>query len=329
MELTENKFTLDWFKERAINSIYKIEDGVFDFSDSLLMYIPDSGAEDEYEEVQTEGGPYYDLVTAPEREYLKRMAEVIVSQLPNHFEYIDLGPGTAKKEQILFDEITRQGKTCVYRPVDISKRYLDGACSHASAQGIVVNPLQASFEELPELLKRSEVPRFVSIGLTYSNYHPSEILNLLHSILGEEGYAFINSQLRERIDLVQLVEIYREVAFEMAKSKLALLGLKEEQISADYIYTNDGVELWYTVQALTPALSSKGVKVGDRLLLFQSLRPSKLKLEQDLADSRFDETQTLDDGATFVGALLIKKDEAKELDGLRTRFTRNVKSVGD
>ena len=60
------------------------------FSDSMLMYLP--GFDDAYEKVQDDETPYNELVTTPEKLYLQQISSNIVMELPENFNYIDLGP---------------------------------------------------------------------------------------------------------------------------------------------------------------------------------------------------------------------------------------------
>jgi uncharacterized SAM-dependent methyltransferase len=94
-----------------------------------LLYIP--GSDEKYESIQYEGNPYHEMITIPERKYLQNIMKDVVARLPENFEYIDLGPGSEHKEQYTFDEILKQGKKCIYRPVDISERFLNRAREHA------------------------------------------------------------------------------------------------------------------------------------------------------------------------------------------------------
>ncbi len=304
-EQTENKekYSLGWFEERAFSSLKKVSDGVFDYSDSLLLYIP--GSDEEYEKIQHGGNSYHEMVTTPEREYLERIAKDIVARLPDDFEYIDLGPGSAHKEQCLFNKLAKQGKKCVYRPVDISEKFLDMATSHAEKQNITAEPIRASFEELPEILEKTNTPRFVSLGLTYSNYKPQEILKLLANIADSSGYVFINSQIRERVDVERLADIYGKDVVSIATAKLKLLGLDAE-VDVENLHANESIEMWCTLKRVTPRLAEIGLKVGDKILLFQSLRPSLEKLKQDLDEAGFGDYTIFDIGESFVGVLLEK-----------------------
>ncbi|MBI1974415.1 MAG: L-histidine N(alpha)-methyltransferase [Candidatus Zambryskibacteria bacterium] len=313
-EQTENKekYSLDWFRERAFSSLKKVSEGVFDYSDSLLLYIPRS--DEEYEKIQHEGNPYHEMITAPERKYLLQIMKDVVARLPENFEYLDLGPGSEHKEQYVFDQILEQGKKCVYRPVDISEKFLNKAAERAEKQGIPVEPVRASFEELPNVLQKSNIPRFVSLGLTYSNYDPQEILKLLADIAGSNGYVFIEAQIRERIDIKRLVEIYAKDSLSVTTAKLKLLGLDAE-VDVEDLHANEDIQMWCTLKKVTPRLTEVGLKAGDKILLFQSLRPSIDKLKRDLDEAGFSDYTMLDVGESFVGVLLErplqKEDEEK------------------
>jgi hypothetical protein len=305
----KEKYSLDWFKDRAFSSIKKISEGVFDYSDSLLLYIP--GSDEKYESIQYEGNPYHEMITIPERKYLQNIMKDVVARLPENFEYIDLGPGSEHKEQYTFDEILKQGKKCIYRPVDISERFLNRAREHAEQQGITTDPVRASFEELPGILKKSDKPRFVSLGLTYPNYNPYEIFKILANIAGSDGYVLIGAQIRERIDIKRIVEIYAKDTISFSIARLKLIGLDAEEDLEDF-HTNDGVQVWGTLKKVTLRLAEMGLKAGDKILLFQSLRPSMDKLKLNLNDAGFSSYTMFDIGESFVNILLEKPLKQKK-----------------
>jgi uncharacterized SAM-dependent methyltransferase len=292
------KYNQEWFKKRAFNSIRKISDGIWDFSDSLLLYTA-SGSEI-YEQLQEVDTPYFNLVTKPEREYLQSIAKNIADILPDNFEYIDLGPGTEHKEQFLFDELKKQGKTFTYVPVDISDHFLDIAESHASKQGILVRRMKASFEELPELLGKPDTPRFVSIGLTFSNYAPQDILKLLANIAGENGCAFINAQIRDRVDMVELQKVYQDDATHLVDDKVKLIGLDHIQDITPRL-ADDGFRVSCFVLRSNNALEEMGIKNGDKLIVFQSLRYTRDSLEIELRNFNH---ESFDTGSSFIGTII-------------------------
>ena len=292
------KYNQEWFKERAFKSLKKLDNGIWDFSDSLLVYIGSGDAV--YEQLQEEDTSYFKLVTKPEHEYLQLIAKNIADILPNDFEYIDLGPGTEHKEQFLFDELKKQGKTFTFVPVDISDHFLEMAESHATSQGIPVRKVKASFEELPEVLRESTTPRFVSLGLTFSNYAPQEILKLLTDIAGVNGFVFINAQMRDRVDMIELQKVYQEDAVRLVDDKVRLIGLDPSTDISPRI-ADDGFRVSCLVINSNPVLENIGIASGDKLIVFQSLRYTKESLESELAQYTH---ESFDTGSSFIGTII-------------------------
>jgi len=299
--LQGSEYNEAWYQNRALASLKKIDEGIWDYSDSLLLYVP--GGDNEYEAAQRPDNAYAKLITEPERAYLADIAPKIAEELPGEFEFIDLGPGTAHKEQYLFDECAKLGKKFVYKPVDISKHYLKMAEEYASAQHIQVEPILSAFEDLSSRLEPSIIPRFVSLGLTYINFAPAEILNLLKDIAGSNGKIFINAQIRERADMAAITDAYSaDAASGMLDAKLKVLGINP-QTDVSEILCDDAVKTWVSLQIVPPELATMGVKPGDKLLTFQSLRPSLEELEEAVSQASA-KYKLLDTGHGFVGAVL-------------------------
>jgi len=304
---SEERYSPEWFEQRAFASLKRIEGNTWDFSDSLLLYVP--GAEDSYEELQKTETPYHRLVTQPEREYLQEIAEQIVSELPSEFDYIDLGPGTEHKEQFIFDAAKQQGKKFRYIPVDISGKFLEMSRTYAEGQDIPTLLQQVPFEELAQTLGDSSRPRFVSLGLTYSNYASGEILELLKNIAGPEGQVFINSQMRDRVDMDEIRRIYKDDALALTKSKIRLLDLNFDS-DVESVETDDGIRVWCTLKNSNPRLEHIGITPGAKLLMFQSLRSTKEELERNV-QSHFETHLPFDTNGSFIGVLLGSKSESK------------------
>lgn len=292
------KYNEQWFKDRAFSSLEKISEGIWDFSDSLLIYIGSGDAI--YEQLQEVDTPYFRLVTKPEHEYLKLIAKNIADTLPNNFEYIDLGPGTEHKEQFLFDELKKQNKSFTYVPVDISDHFLQMAESHATSQGIPVRKVKASFEELPEVLGDLTIPRFISLGLTFSNYAPQKILELLANIAGTNGYVFINAQMRDRVDMIELQKVYQEDAVRLVDDKMRLIGLDPVQDITPRI-ADDGFRVSCFILRSNKDLKDLGINSGDKVIVFQSLRYTKESLEFELSNYNH---ESFDTGSSFIGTII-------------------------
>jgi len=153
-----------------------------------------------------------------------------------------------------------------------------------------------------EILGESQRPRFVTIGLTFSNYEPQTILGLLKKIAGPHGWVFINSQMRDRVDMIALEKVYAEDALTLADDKLALLGLNPD---ADVTprKADDGIRVWCSVIKPSAEIEEKGIAKGDELLVFQSLRyvPTQLEVEIKKASDTY---HLFDTGSSFIAALI-------------------------
>lgn len=298
--IIKNMYDEAWFKKRAFEVLRKIGDNEWDFSDSLLAYIP--GSENEYKDAQNPNTIYAKVVTLPERKYLKNIASKMADLLPREFEYIDLGPGTEHKELFLFEEIKKQNKRFIYRPVDINTVFLKLAKDFASSLGIEVMPIHSTFEELPGRLGSSNKPRFVSLGLTYTNYLPEYILRLLKTIAGNSGKVFVEVQIRDRIDIDEVKLAYENDLYKMVRPRLNLIGL-DPMTDVEKRYCDDGIRIWCLLKKSTEVLEKMGINAGTKLMTFQSLRSTVSEYENDIKKV-FTSYDLIDIGDPFVGAIL-------------------------
>lgn len=296
----KEKYNQEWFKDRAFKSLKRISDDTWDYSDSLLLYI--SSGVTVYESAQDTDTPYFRLVTKPEHEYLQSITKEVVSMLPDNFEYIDLGPGTEHKEQFFFDEFKKQGKTFTYIPVDISDYYLNVAEKHAIKQGIKTKTLKTSFEELPEIIGKNSVPRFISLlGLTFSNYDPEEILKLLINIADKDSLIFTDTQMPERTNMIELQKFYQQAISNMYVDKIKLIGLKSDDVSP--IIVDKNIQAWCSIINNNKELEKLGIKEGDKIMVFQSLRYTKESLENELKKLNTD-YKIFDNGSSFIASVI-------------------------
>ncbi|OGN16510.1 MAG: hypothetical protein A3C88_02905 [Candidatus Yanofskybacteria bacterium RIFCSPHIGHO2_02_FULL_50_12] len=292
------KYDSEWFKERAINCIKQIAPNTWDYSDSLLLYVP--SATEAYEEIQQEETPYHTLVTKPETEFISKIAKEISKELPSEFNFIDLGPGTEHKERFFFDLLKKQGKQFTYFPVDISERFLEVAEDFSQKLGIPCKPILAPFEEVGRILPSGY--RFISLGLTFINYRVEDILSLLKTMIGNDGCAFIDSHIRSRVDTEEIRSLYVDQVESMIIPKAELLELDWEN-DLENIEVNDKVEIWCTVKNPSSRMVEKGIKSGDRMIIFQSLRHDLEFLKEEI-QKVFPNYQMHDIGSPFVGFLL-------------------------
>lgn len=292
--------TKEWFIERALNTLTFNKEGNFwDFSDSSLVYTP--GSEEEYKEVQEEDTEYNKLVTTQEHALLRQIAGDVIQKLPQKFLYIDLGPGTEHKEQYFFDAIKTQGKEVIYVPVDINLKILKEASAHAEQQGLSVLPNQSLFEDLDTTTRTLSGFKFISLGLTFTNYKPDEILSIFKKTINGDGAAFITVQLRDRVDIKKVEKQYGEEGFAyVVTTKMKLLGFEKGDF---LISTDDMVQTWAKIKNVPDKLKELGVKEGDTFLLFRSIRYLKEDLETIFKQNGFT-VRFFDAGNSFLGILL-------------------------
>lgn len=299
MDLSQEKYNSEWFRRKALDSLEKIENNYWDYSDSLLLYSPEG--QSAYETAQDEDSPYFKMVTKDEHEHLLHIAKDVTDNLPEEFEWIDLGPGTENKESYFLKEFKNSDKSFSYIPVDISSYFLGTAEEEAKRFGIRVEPLQVSFEELPDQLGISNIPRFVSLlGLTFSNYEPSKMLDLLFKIAGKGGYILMDTQLSERVDLQELKSVYQKYVAPACDKKIHLLGLDPQNDVSERI-ADEHIFITCILKNLTKILENKGLKVGDRIKVFQSIRKTKTSFEEDLRGLDY---TIFDTGNSFISSFI-------------------------
>jgi hypothetical protein len=282
----------EWFLQRAKEKLIKVEDGLWDYSDSALFWTDD--VVKEYEEAQKgEEDEYKKKVTDAETLYLKHVVSDIVSELPNEINYIDLGPGTENKQDVFLKEMIDGGKDIIYTPVDINKRILDVVEQHVSSFGLPIHKVHASFEDMEEKIGKENMPRFLSLGLTFLNFKVEDLLDIFKKVINKNGSIFINTQPREKVkDFDKLVEAYSGPhLMSIYNSKLKLIGLSVDE-NVGSIEVTDEVKVYFNVKNPTPEAESRGISSGDKLFLFQSMRypleELKSKLEKDFDCKYFD-----------------------------------------
>jgi hypothetical protein len=270
----------EWFKKRALASLKKVDDTTWDYTDSLLLYSPQGATA--YTNAQEETSPYYISVIKPELEHLNVVAEEVSKILPQSFDFIALGPGTGEKEVYFLDVFKKQGKDFTYIPIDVSDHFLRLATEGAQKKNIIVAPKKISFEEFSKIEKGEKI-RFVSLlGLTFSNYTPASILQLLRDVAGVGGYIFIDTQIAERSNLVELKDIYQKYVAPACTQKIRLIGL-DPMIDVSERLADEQITISCFLKHANEILQNKGLKNGDKIILFQSLRSSKDSFEKMLS----------------------------------------------
>lgn len=289
-----------WFEQTAISSIKKIDDDIWDFSNSSILYTPASSSA--YENIQRNEHGYKKIVTGAEASFIEKVAPKIVDKLPQSFTYVDFGPGTEHKERFFQNAIKKQNKDILYVPVDISKQMLDVANTFAINAGFKTYPIHNTFENVVGILDGLNSDyRFISLGLTFINYEPDKILNILKKAADNNGSVFITAHIRERLDMETVRKTYESsVAKDMINGKLRLVGIDPET-DIDNVEVTDEIKIYVTLKNTNPTLEKLGVDVGDKLFVLRSYRYSLDELKEILSGYGVD---YYDDDTEFIACVI-------------------------
>ena len=85
-----------WAEDRIKKLLIKVGTKQWDFSDSLLLY--SNLGQESYKDANKKDSDYYKFVTQEELIHINKILKNISSELPEEFNFIDLGPGSEKKE---------------------------------------------------------------------------------------------------------------------------------------------------------------------------------------------------------------------------------------
>ena len=306
IDVWKNKFSEQWFKEGAIKNIEQLQKNVWDFSSSVMSYNPEGVKACAKLGKTAYGGTVHD----EESLFIKSIASQIIKDLPHSFSYVDLGPGSGEKSILLLEACKNEGKQINYIPVDVSKFLLDKAVEATRKTGFISKPKLATFEELlndKKFLNSLGPEKFISLGLTYINYEPTEIHQLLKKLMGSRGQSFITVQLRDRINLKEVKKLYFPSTAARRKiilSKLKLLDINKADIK-NFEVTDD-IKIFAILKRVPNILKSKGIKGGDKILVWKTFRPT---LKNFISNISQDFQYTLyDKRFEFVAAVLKQKD---------------------
>jgi hypothetical protein len=139
------------------------------------------------------------------------------------------------------------------------------------------------------------------MGLTYTNYTPDKILSLLSTIAGQQGIIFIDAQIRDRVNIAEIIGIYQNQVYTLLEPKIQLLGLGRSDIAEQWC--DDKIQAWFSIKTPNQKLKDLGVKPGDKFFAYYFLRPTKESLETDISNY-FKQYTILDTQESFVGVLL-------------------------
>ena len=203
-------------------------------------------------EKATHGSPKYkDNLDFPISNLIRKNATKLTSGLSKSVHFIDLGPGYPSKSLILLEEFKKSNKITYY-PVDVSPYFLDRAAWTASGRVITTHKQLTRFEYLGPIMDRElqtvESSRFVFLGLTFNNFEPEFILDILDGLVENNDRCLICCQSSSGISNSDLVAPYdTEAVEEFCFLPLQVLGMDRNCFDFEACFENNAIRVRFIV----------------------------------------------------------------------------------
>lgn len=238
-----------------------------------LLYARDDQAQ-AYEKLKKNNG--YNSFHLSLIQVMRQHASAICEHVSTPFTLIDLGPAYPDKTLPLMRHAYRHGISFDYIPVDINKKWMLTAAEVAKPYARNVRGVQNLFEKCITGLPKDMHPhRFVFIGLTFMNFDPINILNLMKKIAGPGGVVGIAQELLTDSNVIDSIRThYQSSEFQLLSyGVLANLGVDPDP--DDFIYSaifdrdRNRIEMGFFFRKPCERL---GIEAGDRLITIVSHR---------------------------------------------------------
>ncbi len=196
----------------------------------------------------------------PTEKLIDKYRTDILKDFTGKVEFYDLGPGLPSKSIPLLKELQKSKKEFKYIPVDISTSFLKIASDEVSKIGVESNPINCLFEDLHKHIDlSSKVDRLFFIGLTFNNYRPNKILNLLRELCEPNGVCLIITEYFTKDKIESILVPYKDKYAEQFNFlALELVGLNKNSLQYFTAFRNQRIEMGFKLTA--------DIKVGDSIL---------------------------------------------------------------
>lgn len=216
-----------------------------------------------------ENASYADSFHNPLLNVIKENCGNILSGINKNIDFIDLGPGYPDKTFPFLQYFNDNHISCRYIPVDISKKFLNISREAVKKYNLPLKPLNCIFGELPDLFNKNPDDftnqRIIQIGLTFMNFRPSEILDLLFKMAGKNDIIMFATELINHGNYEALVESYKNKNIEELNALLLdILGIPRSYFKYFARFYHGRVELG--LEAL------KDAKIDDEITLKKGMK---------------------------------------------------------
>lgn len=273
------KETIKYLKPHPINK------NCFYLKEAHLLYLSESQSK-----------TYLDAMESPDysNTFHTDVEEIISKNLNEMFHnnykeisILDLGPGYPDKTIPIVKYFQSENVPINYYPIDINLYFLDLASKTIKPYARNVVPINKKFEEcancIPKEAYNAEV--FCLIGLTFMNFEPKKIIELLIKISNFNGTIILASELVAKQNTIEniLKNYETDAAKQVAFGPLSNLGLKIEDTEYVVEFNNSCVEMGFILKKSTPELVEHGLGIGSKIISAISFRYNEEDLHKLLS----------------------------------------------
>lgn len=185
----------------------------------------------------------------PIEKLVEKYASSLVGNESNKIELYDLGPGLPTKTLPILRYMQERNISFKYIPVDISTSFLKVAIEEVKKIGIESEGINCLFEDLPSVIQKKTNPkitRIFLIGLTFNNYRPNQILNLLDSLCKPNDFALIITEFYKKGKEESILLPYKDIYAENFNFLvLKLMGLYKKDFTYFANFNNHRIEMGF------------------------------------------------------------------------------------
>jgi hypothetical protein len=247
----------------------KTDNGLWEFTSPHVLYLTtEQGKTYSSNKEDTDYNRFHDETV----EIIDNNKQDILSYFDTDFTLVDLGPEYPDKTLPLMKEMHRQNRSLHYIPVDINPDYVQIAVNAAMPFAQKIYGMQSLFEECADKIPtESYSSRFVFIGLTFMNFDPDKIIQMMKIIAGQGGTIGIATELiTDQNSIHDIISHYQnENVRQFALGPIKNLDIDHHKIEFDIRFDNHRVEVGFIFKSPAPHL---GINIDDRMIVAVSHR---------------------------------------------------------
>jgi hypothetical protein len=220
--------------------------------------------------------------------------EAINDLIQSYITYIDCGPGTADKTQIILDEMQRQKLNVNYAAIDVNEDFLENALKIVSpkvqkAAGYLGNFMNRyDFKKIISDATNTENSRFIYLGATFSNYKISEISKRFED---NKNMIYLSAQIVEtEDDIKKTIEAYsnEKLYGEIGGNTLQNLHINKNEfkIKTEFNRETRCIEHIFEIKDKVSDERAKEL-TGKKIKVFESYKPTIKQFEEIMSDHYF------------------------------------------